>query len=161
MSREELTKAHRGALMGALILCVFYGSILFFVVASALRGIKCASAPLHLHWELYSGSSVYELTDWWTKTENTLGKKLRSPVFDILFLREFYHRNRRFWYPPLWVSCRTLSIDPLACLAFRQRYGHEHRDGIELWLGVGDVCHGTDVSGEGPHPAPANARIQT
>jgi nitrate reductase gamma subunit len=85
--------------MGALTLFVFYGSILFFIVASVFRGIKYASAPLHLHWELYNGSSVYELTDWWTKTENTLVKKLRSMVFDILFLREFYRRNRRFWYP--------------------------------------------------------------
>lgn len=85
--------------MGGLILFVFYGSVLFFIVASALRGIKYASAPLHLHWELYDGSSVYEMTDWWTKIGNTLGKKLRSMVLDILFLREFYHRNRRFWYP--------------------------------------------------------------
>ncbi len=85
--------------MGGMILFVFYGSILFFVVASALRGIKYASAPLHLHWELYQESSVYELTDWWKKTKNTLSKKLRSMAMDILFLREFYHRNRRFWYP--------------------------------------------------------------
>jgi len=85
--------------MGSIILFIFYGSILFFVLASVLRGIKYASAPLHLHWELYNGSSIYELTDWWTKTENTLGKKLRSMSLDILFLREFYQRNRRFWYP--------------------------------------------------------------
>ena len=85
--------------MGSIILFIFYGSILFFVLASVLRGIKYASAPLHLHWELYNGSSIYELTDWWTKTENTLGKKLRSIALDILFLREFYQRNRRFWYP--------------------------------------------------------------
>jgi len=85
--------------MGSIILFIFYGSILFFVLTSVLRGIKYASAPLHLHWELYNGSSIYELTDWWTKTENTLGKKLRSMALDILFLREFYQRNRRFWYP--------------------------------------------------------------
>lgn len=85
--------------MGGLILFVFYGSILFFIMSSILRGVKYASAPLHLHWELYDGSSVYELTDWWAKMENTLGKKLRSTVLDILFLREFYRRNRRFWYP--------------------------------------------------------------
>ena len=85
--------------MGALILFVFYGSVLFFIVASVLRGIQYASAPLHLHWELYNGSSVYELTDWWAKIENTLGKKLRSTLLDILFLREFYRWNRRFWYP--------------------------------------------------------------
>jgi len=85
--------------MGGLILFIFYGSILFFIVACVLRGIRFASAPLHLHWELYNGSSVYELTDWWTKTENTVGKKLSSMMFDILFLKEFYRRNRRLWYP--------------------------------------------------------------
>jgi nitrate reductase gamma subunit len=85
--------------MGGMLLFIFYGSILFFIVASVLRGVKYASAPLHLHWELYEGSSVYELTDWWTKTENTLGKKLRSMVWDILLLKQFYRRNRRFWYP--------------------------------------------------------------
>jgi len=85
--------------MGALILFVFYGSIVFFIVASILRGIRYASAPLHLHWELYNGSSVYELTDWWMKTGNTLGKKLLPTLLDILFLKEFYRRNRRFWYP--------------------------------------------------------------
>lgn len=85
--------------MGGMILFIFYGSILFFIVASIYRGIKYASAPLHLHWELYNGSSVYEFTDWWTKVQNPLGQKLRSMVLNILFLREFYHRNRRFWYP--------------------------------------------------------------
>jgi nitrate reductase gamma subunit len=85
--------------MGGMILFIFYGSILFFIVASVLRGVKYASAPLHLHWELYEGSSVYELTDWWTKTGNTVGKKLRSMVWDILLLRQFYRRNRGFWYP--------------------------------------------------------------
>jgi len=57
------------------------------------------NAPIHLRWELYKGSSIYELTDWWTKTHSTFGKKLWSMVLDLLFLREFYHRNRRFWYP--------------------------------------------------------------
>ena len=85
--------------MGGLILFLFYGSILFFIVAAGFRVRKCVSAPLHLHWELYKGSSVYELTDWWTKTHHSTGKKLRSMVLDVLLLREFYHRNRRFWYP--------------------------------------------------------------
>ncbi len=85
--------------MGGMVLFIFYGSILFFVVASILRWVKFASAPLHLRWELYEGSSIYELTDWWTKTENRLGKKLRSMAWNILFLKEFYRRNRRFWYP--------------------------------------------------------------
>ena len=85
--------------MGSLILFIFYGSILFFIIAMALRVGKCVSAPLHLHWELYKGSSVYESMNWWTKTQNTTIKKLFSIGLDILSLREFYHRNRRFWYP--------------------------------------------------------------
>jgi len=85
--------------MGGLILFIFYGSILFFIIAMALRVRKCINAPIHLHWELYKGSSVYELTEWWEKTHNTFGEKLWSMILDLLFLREFYHRNRRFWYP--------------------------------------------------------------
>ena len=85
--------------MGGIILFLFYGSILFFIAASVLRGWKYASAPLHVHWELYQESSVYELTNWWKKTESSLGKKLSSMALDILFLRQFYRRNRRFWLP--------------------------------------------------------------
>jgi nitrate reductase gamma subunit len=84
--------------MGAMILFIFYGSILFFIIAMALRVRKCVKAPVHLHWELYKGSSIYELTEWRAKTYSTFGKKLWSMVLDLLFLREFYHRNRRFWY---------------------------------------------------------------
>ncbi len=82
-----------------MILLIFYGSILFFFVAIAVRVRRCVNAPIHLHWELYKGSSIYELTEWWTKTRNTFGKKIWSVVLDILFLKDFYRRNRRFWYP--------------------------------------------------------------
>lgn len=85
--------------MGGLILFFFYGSILFFILATALRVRKCVNAPVHLHWELYPGSSIYESTEWWTKAHSTFGVKLWSMILDILFLREFYHRNRRFWIP--------------------------------------------------------------
>jgi nitrate reductase gamma subunit len=85
--------------MGPMILFIFYGSILFFIIATALRVRKCVNTPLHLHWELYKGSSVYELSEWWGKTHSTSGPKLWSMLLDILFLREFYHRNRKLWYP--------------------------------------------------------------
>jgi len=85
--------------MGGLILFIFYGSILFFIIATAIRVRKFVNAPLHLHWEFYKGSSVYELIEWWTKKRSTFGEKLWSMFLDLLFLREFYHRNRRFWYP--------------------------------------------------------------
>jgi len=85
--------------MGALVFFFFYGSIIFFAVAVALRVVRTVKTPVHLHWELYKGSSVYELTDWWARTCKTFGEKLWSVVLDIATLREFYHRNRRFWYP--------------------------------------------------------------
>ncbi len=60
--------------MGGLILFIFYGGILFFIIAMALRVRKCVNAPVHLHWELYKGSSVYELTEWWAKLTTPLVK---------------------------------------------------------------------------------------
>jgi len=83
--------------MGGTVLFFFYGSILFCVIASVVRMTKYARAPLHLRWELYRGSSVYELTDW-RKSPRRFGEKLREVTLDILFLREFYHRNKSFWY---------------------------------------------------------------
>jgi len=85
--------------MGGLVLFIFYGGIVFFLVASVYRGIQYASAPLHAHWDLYRTNSIYALTDWWTRPEHSFGRKLGSMLLDILFLREFYHRNRRLWYP--------------------------------------------------------------
>jgi len=85
--------------MGAFVFLFFYGSIIFFIVATCLRVAKYVNAPVHLHWELYRGSSIYEVKDWWTKTRSPCVEKLCSMVLDILTLREFFHRNRRFWTP--------------------------------------------------------------
>ena len=84
--------------MGGTVLVIFYGSILFCVIASAVRMTRYVSAPLHLRWELYRGSSVYELTDWWKKSPRRLGDRLAGVILDVLLLREFYQRNRSFWY---------------------------------------------------------------
>jgi nitrate reductase gamma subunit len=83
--------------MGVIVLFIFYGSILFCIVASIRRAVAYAAAPLHLRWELYRGSSVYELPDGWNRANLTLGDKLKSLFLDVFFLREVYHRNRRFW----------------------------------------------------------------
>jgi nitrate reductase gamma subunit len=85
--------------MGGMILFIFYGSILFFMIATGLRVRRSVNGPIHLHWELYRGSSIYESTEWWTKAKDPFGQKLCSMVLDLLFLREFYRRNRRLWYP--------------------------------------------------------------
>lgn len=84
--------------MGGIVFAIFYGSIAFCVIASIVRMVRYASAPLHLRWELYRGSSVYEQSDWWTKPQTGFKDKLKSVVLDILTLREYYHRNRGFWY---------------------------------------------------------------
>jgi nitrate reductase gamma subunit len=84
--------------MGGLILFLFYGSILFCVIASVVRMTKYACAPLHLRWELHQGSSVYELSDRRERSAGPFGEKLGEVIPNILFLREFYHRNRSFWY---------------------------------------------------------------
>lgn len=84
--------------MGIAVLVVFYGSAIFCVIALVVIVARYVSAPLHLHWELYNGSSVYELPEWWTKPHRSFRDKLKSVVLDILLLREYYHRNRSFWY---------------------------------------------------------------
>ena len=84
--------------MGGIVFVIFYGSILFCIIASIVRMVRYATAPLHLRWELYRGSSVYEQSDWWTKTHPSFKDKLKSVVLDIFSLREYYHRNRGFWY---------------------------------------------------------------
>ena len=84
--------------MGGVVFAIFYGSIAFCVIFSIVRMVRYVSAPLHLRWELYRGSSVYELSDWWTKNQPGFKDKLNSVAQDIFFLREYYHRNRGFWY---------------------------------------------------------------
>jgi len=93
-----LSSVRRNKYMGLIIIAVFYGSIFFCVIACIVRLVKFAKAPLHLRWELYRGSSVYELTDWWTRPQVTFLEKMKSAALDVLFLRDFYHRNRGFWY---------------------------------------------------------------
>ncbi len=85
--------------MGGAVFILFYASILFFLVAAFLRVRRGVRTPVHLHWELYRGSSIYEETDWWTKPAKPFVGKLGSAALDILLLREFFHRNRKFWYP--------------------------------------------------------------
>lgn len=84
--------------MGGLILFIFYGSIISFLVVSIFRVKKCITAPIHLNWELYRNSSIYETSDWWKKPYSTMGGKIWTMLIEILFLIDFYYRNKRFWY---------------------------------------------------------------
>jgi len=84
--------------MGGIVLAVFYGSIVFCIIALAVRMIKYAKAPLHIRWEFYRGSSTYEHLDWWTKPHTSFREKLKSVAQDIFLLRDYFKRNRGFWY---------------------------------------------------------------
>jgi nitrate reductase gamma subunit len=84
--------------MGGLVLVLFYGSILFCIIMSAQRAVKIVRLPLHLKWEFYRESSVYEQVDWWTQPPVTFGQKAKSVMAQVLFLRDYYERNRGFWY---------------------------------------------------------------
>jgi len=44
-------------------------------------------------------SSIYELTDWWAKNTQHFRTKTLVYASRYSFLREFYHRNRKLWYP--------------------------------------------------------------
>jgi nitrate reductase gamma subunit len=84
--------------MGAVVY-IFYGSMVFFAIAVLIRLIMYVRAPIHLRWEIHHGSSIYEESEWWTR-KNDMGflVKLRSATLDILLQREYYIRNRAFWY---------------------------------------------------------------
>ncbi|HUV74328.1 MAG TPA: hypothetical protein VMW79_08465, partial [Anaerolineae bacterium] len=84
--------------MGGIVLFLFYGSIVFCLIASAARVRKYLSAPLHLRGELYRGSSIYELLDWSKRSPRRFGQKVRGMILDVVLLWEFYQRNRSFWY---------------------------------------------------------------
>ncbi len=85
-------------MIGVAVLLIFYGSAAFCIVALIVMMTRYVRAPLHLNWELYRGSSVYELPEWWTRSLRSFSDKIKSIIVDILFLRQYYQRNRRFWY---------------------------------------------------------------
>jgi nitrate reductase gamma subunit len=124
--------------MGGLILIIFYGSILFCAIASAIKIVRYASAPLHLHWELYRGGSVYELMNWWEKPRTGFTEKLKSITTDILFLKGYYQRDKGLWFFlylfhlgiyslllwHLWLFLGAVTIPIEKASAFGRLWGH-------------------------------------
>jgi nitrate reductase gamma subunit len=81
------------------VVFIFYGSMAFFTIAAVVMLIRYVRAPIHLRWEFYQESSIYEKTEWWTqKNEWSLYRKIKKVVLDILLQRDYYRRNRKFWY---------------------------------------------------------------
>jgi hypothetical protein len=58
--------------MDIVIIFLFYGSILFCLTASTIKIVGFVTTPLHLKWEYYNGSSVYESMEWWTRPNTGL-----------------------------------------------------------------------------------------
>jgi len=52
---------------GIMVVFLFYGSILFCLIASLVKITGFIATPLHLKWEYYKGSSIYESIDWRTR----------------------------------------------------------------------------------------------
>lgn len=81
-----------------------------FVVATAIRAVRYARAPVHLRWELYPvpheaperaahGGSRYEESDWWTKPQRRhLRGELAYMLPEMLLLAGLRQHNRRLWY---------------------------------------------------------------
>jgi nitrate reductase gamma subunit len=81
-----------------------------FAVATAVRAVRYARAPLHLRWELYPvpheaperaahGGSRYEETDWWTKPRRRhLRGELAFMLPEMLLLVGLRRHNRPLWY---------------------------------------------------------------
>ena len=125
--------------MGVIVLIIFYGSIIFCVVASAVKITRFASAPLHLKWEYYRGSTAYEAIDWWTK-EPSVGavQKFKSILLDVLFLREYFQRNRSYWFYlylfhvgtyllilwHVWLFAASVVVDPNTASRIGLIWGH-------------------------------------
>jgi nitrate reductase gamma subunit len=92
-----------------MLLSLSYLSILVFLAAIVLRGLKIARLPLHLRWELYPvahekgragyGGSYLEEPDWWTKTRtSSLVGELKVMIPEILLLAGVWEHNRKHWF---------------------------------------------------------------
>ncbi len=79
------------------------------IISFAAKVVRYAKMPPHLRWELYPlpgdtkrpwGGSYLEESEWWTKpreAKSLLGE-LKFMGREVLFFKEYYHRNRSYWY---------------------------------------------------------------
>ncbi len=87
----------------------FYLGLLIFLVMILYKGIKIATTPVHLRWELYPvphekgkskyGGSYLEEANWWEKPlEKDLLSELSTMVQEIVFLKGVWEHNRSLWF---------------------------------------------------------------
>jgi nitrate reductase gamma subunit len=124
--------------MDMAVVFLFYGSILFCLVASTMKIVGFVTTPLHLKWGYYEGSSVYESPEWWTRPHITFFDKFKPVILDILFLRSYYERNRKFWFCLYvfhlglyllilwhgWLFLASMVVDPKTASSVGLIWGH-------------------------------------
>ncbi len=80
------------------------------IIATVVRAVGYARAPLHLRWELYPvpheapgraahGGSYFEESNWWTRSSDyNLRGELTAMAAEILFLKALREFNPRLWW---------------------------------------------------------------
>ncbi|OPY76939.1 MAG: hypothetical protein A4E65_02966 [Syntrophorhabdus sp. PtaU1.Bin153] len=124
--------------MGGVVAFLFYGSILFCLIGSSIKITGFIKTPLHLKWEYYKGSSVYESIDWWTRAPTGFREKVVTALVDIIFLREYYRRNPQYWFFlylfhlgiyllilwHIWLFAASVLPDPEGTRGYGLAWGH-------------------------------------
>jgi nitrate reductase gamma subunit len=87
----------------------FYIGLIAFIILVVNKGVKIATAPVHLRWELYPvahekgkshyGGSYLEEFEWWTKPlEKDLVGEIITMFKEIVFLKGVWEYNRPLWW---------------------------------------------------------------
>ena len=96
--------------MTTLLYTVLCLSLVVGLIATVVRAIGYARAPLHLRWELYPvpheapdraahGGSYFEDSNWWTKSSHfNLRGELTAMFAEMLFLKALREFNLRLWW---------------------------------------------------------------
>jgi nitrate reductase gamma subunit len=96
--------------MTAVLYAVIYAALLVFGVATVVRAVGYARAPVHLRWELYPvphepserlkhGGSYFEISEWWTEPRRpNLAAEVGWMAREILFLKGLWDANRPLWF---------------------------------------------------------------
>jgi len=83
--------------MGGLVVTIFYGSIVFCLIAFTLKIYRYFNLPLPLRSEIYQESSTYERTNWWPRSGTGFKNKLKTILKEIVLLSGYHRFNRSFW----------------------------------------------------------------
>jgi len=83
---------------------IFYGSLVFFGIASLVRLVGFLRVPVHLRWEIYRNDPVYRPLKM-SEPSSYRSKKFTRAFTDILFLRGYFRQR-----PGLWLIFYTFHL---------------------------------------------------